>query len=391
MASSPSVVRSVGAEEFVSALLSKSSPESLPLTCMLDITERCNLECVHCYLGGRRHCGMGDISIQLASRIFDALSAGGVLVMVMTGGEPLVHPGFRDIWSEARQRGFLVTLFTNGTLIDDDTADFLANHPPRRVELSAYGCTQTTYESITGVPGSYARFAGGVERLREAGVRTRLKFPILRENRHELDRARAWAESMGMGFRSNAIVSATLDGDCGPLAHRVAHENDAELLSDALRECAFECEADGNNPPGNSLLFTCGAGVKTVHIDVSGNMHPCTLWRDDGRPLLETTPEEWQGHVSALRQERLPDSSPCSQCRARPCCPSCPALSKLETGQAGAAMAHFCEIVNAAATVVTKHLDASEPDDTISIRRKARRRYAEGESAAHEKKTVPET
>ncbi len=344
IATSP-VVRTISAGDFVASLLSKPSPDSLPLACTLDITERCNLECVHCFLGGRRNGGNGDLPVERACRLFEMLSTAGVLVLVVTGGEPLMHPGFRTIWREARRKGFLVSLFTNGTLVDGELAAFLADHPPRRVEVSAYGYTEATYESITGTTGSYARFLDGVECLRATGAKVRLKFPVLRENQHELDAAREWAERMGMGFRCDALVSPTLDGETTSLARRLVPEDAARHLPEAFHAGLSECEAADSRPSGNAALIACGAGVKTIHVDVSGDMHPCVLWRNAGRSLLETTPREWARHMAILREERLPRSSRCSGCRVRTHCPSCPALSRLETGRAGAAVAHFCELM----------------------------------------------
>ncbi len=81
----------------------------------------------------------------------------GMLFLLLTGGEVFLRPDFFDIYTPLTRMGFILTLFTNGTLVTDSVATRLAEAPPSRTEITLYGATAETYEAITGVPGSYAR------------------------------------------------------------------------------------------------------------------------------------------------------------------------------------------------------------------------------------------
>jgi len=343
-----SCCQTVGADAYVTTLLSESSPESFPLACTLDITERCNLACVHCYLGSRRQGGRADLSAEQANRIMATLADGGVLVLAITGGEPLLHPEFREIWVAAKRRGFLVSLFTNATVVDEALAGFLAAHPPRRVEVSVYGSTRATYELVTGVPGSHAKCLNGVRLLKDAGVRVQIKCPVLRANRTELEAIEAWAVEMGFTYRSDALIAPTLDGGTEPLAHRVPVGQVDCFCSNDAEVCTADVLRDHPCTDGSDRLVTCGAGLRTMHVDVTGYMHPCLLWRFESRSVLETSPRQWNAHMDRLRLERLPVASGCRMCAARSRCPACPALSQLEGGASGCELPYYCDLMREA-------------------------------------------
>lgn len=340
-----SCFQNISADDYVTELLNKPSPDSYPLVCTWDITERCNFNCIHCFLGGQRTKGLGDISLEEGIQILDTLAAHGVLVLVMTGGEPLLHPDFMELWLAAKKRGFLITLFTNASAIDAELALFLAENPPRRVEVSVYGCTEKIYESITGVKGSFSAFCEGIDHLQGVGLNMHLKFPVMRENQHELDRAKEWSSKLGIKLRFDAMISPTLDGNKEPLKHRISCETATEIDAGNLARSKKKTDVKYDYRRFNDKLVQCGAGVRSIHVDVAGRIHPCVLWRDENHFLLKTPPVKWNAMMSDLRKGILPALSLCKDCNMRLLCPSCPALSKLETGTAGENLKYYCDLI----------------------------------------------
>src|SRR3990167_1268938 len=104
--------------EFSRHLHKKSIAERIPLHGTIELTFRCNLNCVHCYCPTL---GPQDIERELnyqeICRIIDDMLAEGCLWWTISGGEPLIREDFQDIYIYARKKGLLITLFTNGTLI----------------------------------------------------------------------------------------------------------------------------------------------------------------------------------------------------------------------------------------------------------------------------------
>jgi MoaA/NifB/PqqE/SkfB family radical SAM enzyme len=325
----------IGTAEFARRL---RQPErhrlQVPYSASLDLTRRCNLHCVHCYV---RPSGATDTDLPSAAimRILERLSRGGVLFLVLTGGEPLLRPDFPELYRRVKELGIIPTLFTNATCLTPGTLDLLASLPPRRIEVTVYGHTARTYEAVTGVPCSHRRFREGVEALLCRGLLVRLKAMVLRSNAHELDAMKEWAESLGCEFRYDALVHPHVDGCPAPLAERLGPEEVAALqfrTPEDRSEFEHYLAELGDDLAPRRRLFECGAGSMTLHVDASGYAHPCMLWRDHPYPILEQDLDaRWLDHIRRLQDLPSP-AGECVTCRERGLCNCCPPLARLEAG-----------------------------------------------------------
>ncbi len=132
--------------------------------------------------------------------IVDQLVDAGCMQLLLTGGEPMIRPDFIEVYNYIREKGILVTLFTNGTLITTALADYLFDHPPIQIEITLYGSTQQTFQQVTGIAGSYARCMRGIELLLEHDLPLKLKSIIMTLNQHELQQMKAFAVGLFAPF-----------------------------------------------------------------------------------------------------------------------------------------------------------------------------------------------
>jgi MoaA/NifB/PqqE/SkfB family radical SAM enzyme len=110
--------------EFGAVLQAQIKGRRIPLSGMFELTERCNLNCVHCYVNqpaSSRVARARELTTDQVKRILDQAADAGCLFLTLTGGEPLLRPDFIEIYLHARKRGILASIFTNGTHVD--TAD----------------------------------------------------------------------------------------------------------------------------------------------------------------------------------------------------------------------------------------------------------------------------
>lgn len=347
MACPDCIAHQIGSTELIRTLLLREG--ALPPAGSIELTLRCNLRCRHCYIlyPGATD---GEMNTAEACAVLDKLADGGVLFLLMTGGEIFARHDFRDIYLHAKRRGFLLTLFTNATLIDENLADFLAEWPPRRIEVTIYGHTPETYERVTGVRGSFARFRRGVELLLSRRLPLALKTIVLRSNRHEFGQIKAWAEGLGVPFRFDTIVNPRLNGDRAVLIERITPEEVVELegASDAHRRQYESLVERARALPPRDRLFTCGAGIRTVHVDARGLLHPCMLWRSTPLDLKVGAVDDWRSLLDELRSRAFPRDSPCRACAHRLACNNCAATSALENaGRAGQPVSYYCGIRDA--------------------------------------------
>lgn len=87
------------------------------------------------------------------------------------GGEPLLYPAFRAVYLAVRKRGMIVTVNTNGTLLNEDWATFFAKNPPRRVNVTLYGASGETYKSLCGDETGYAKASAAFSFCRRTACR----------------------------------------------------------------------------------------------------------------------------------------------------------------------------------------------------------------------------
>ena len=156
-----------------------------PIRAAIEVTHRCNNNCVQCYNNlplkdnqARRK----EFTYKEHCRILDEISALGCLWLLFTGGEIFARKDFLDIYTYAKQKGMLITLFTNGTLITPEIADYLVQYRPFVIEITLYGRTQKTYEQVTGTPGSFARCMQGIQLLKERELPLKLKAMAMAPN-----------------------------------------------------------------------------------------------------------------------------------------------------------------------------------------------------------------
>src|SRR5205814_9279500 len=140
-------------------------------------------------------------------KILDELADMGVIWLLFTGGEIFARKDFLEIYTYAKQKGFLITLFTNGILINEKIADYLREFPPFAIEITLYGRTKETYEALTQMPGSYDRCIRGIKLLLDRGLPLKLKTVGTKVNRHEVASMKDLAErELGVEFRFDSLM-----------------------------------------------------------------------------------------------------------------------------------------------------------------------------------------
>jgi MoaA/NifB/PqqE/SkfB family radical SAM enzyme len=176
-------------EDFSLGLHQRVVAQRIPLIGTIEVTRRCPLTCAHCYnnlpmadQGARR----SELTYDEHCRILDEITEAGCLWLLYTGGAILARKDFLDIYTYAKQKGLIITLFTNGTLITPRVADYLVQWRPFSVEITLYGRTKETYERLTGIPGSYQRCLQGIRLLMERSLPVKLKTVAVTSNKHEI-------------------------------------------------------------------------------------------------------------------------------------------------------------------------------------------------------------
>lgn len=337
-------------KEYLQQFNKKAVKLRIPLSGSIDITHRCNLRCVHCYLGPqsevqKMHEHEMDTSRLLS--VIDEITDAGCLYLLITGGEPFLRKDFAAIYRHARTNGLLVTVFTNGTLVTDSILELFENLPPQAVEISLYGASAATYEKITGINGSYERCLRGIKRLLEHKINVKLKTILMTLNRHEFFDIENIAKELGVKFRFDAAIFPRLNGDQSPVNLRVppAEAVDKEF-SDIERVVQWEKFLDNHRHESSSDdLYHCGAGVTGFYIDPCGSLRPCLMTTTLSYDLLKGSFfSGWKEITSRIREEKADRDFTCNTCDMKLHCGYCPAFFELENGDVQVRSEYLCSM-----------------------------------------------
>jgi radical SAM protein with 4Fe4S-binding SPASM domain len=337
----------MGLDELSREQLERLGGRRYPFAGSLELTERCNLRCVHCYINapaGSRTARARELTAQQIGTIVEQIADAGTLYLLLTGGEVLLRPDFAEIYRQAKQKGFLLTLFTNGTLLTRPMADFLADWRPRALEITLYGATERTYERVTQVPGSYARCMRGIELALESHLPLRLKAMVLQTNRHELQEMKALAAQLGVEFRYDGVLWPRLDGGQQPYAQQLSVQDVVALdLDDPQRMSEWRREYSRMPQPIRSeFVYGCGAGHHAFHVDCAGKLSACMMARCPAFDLLQESFQEGWEHLGAVRLLKRQLDTVCRTCAVGVLCRQCPGWSQMVHGDDETPVAFIC-------------------------------------------------
>jgi molybdenum cofactor biosynthesis enzyme MoaA len=204
-------------------------------------------------------------------RIMDELAKAGTLELCLTGGEPMARTDFFDIYEHAVRSGFLVTVFTNGTLMTETHADRFAALPPYRIEISLHGATKETFERITQGRGSYDRCLQAVRLLQDRNIPLVLKTTAMTLNQHEVLEIKRYVASLGsVGYKLGEEMRPELDGGCGPFHYALSNQDLTALNRQDDELWAESCQQQSTDPP------PCRSGMQRFHIDAYGQLQLCS-------------------------------------------------------------------------------------------------------------------
>ncbi|MBS3757774.1 MAG: 12,18-didecarboxysiroheme deacetylase [Desulfobacterales bacterium] len=150
-----------------------------------NITQQCNLRCIHCYAHAKAGLQDNELSTEEGKRLIDDLSAMGAPVLLFSGGEPLMRKDLPELASYAIKRGMRAVISTNGTLIDPEKAKIFKDIGLSYVGISIDG-DKAINDKFRGVDGAFDAAMKGIENCQAEGIKVGLRFTINRYNAEQV-------------------------------------------------------------------------------------------------------------------------------------------------------------------------------------------------------------
>lgn len=319
-------------------LAARARRSGAPVTVLVQVTDRCNYACVHCY---ETHEGKGELDFAELDRILGEIADEGTMFLTLTGGEFFMRRDADDILRSARRRKFAVKLLTTGHFIDDARADLIRDLGAIQVDMSFYSADPAVHEHVTQMPNSWRRTFLAARRLRERGVKVVLKSPVMAMNAAGLPALADLARELGCEYMFDPKVTGREDGDDGPTALRA---------DDATLRAFYADERMGIFPNLVSSMShilaggtkgldetPCRAGQDIAAVNPKGQVFAChsLVGHPVGDLRTQSFRQIWRESAALKRIRGLTwgQIDECNTCDVRAYCTRCHAMADLEDGR----------------------------------------------------------
>lgn len=244
----------------------------IPLTAHLELTSRCNLQCIHCYCVPRK--GRECLNTEEMIRVIDSLANQGTFFLVLTGGEIFARNDVFELLEYIESRQFVVRLNTNGTLLDAKRLSKLSSfNNIYRVHVSLYGSKPEVHDSITQVKGSFLLTLKSLENLASIGIPTRINCSVMRYNFEDIPNIkREIADRLGFPIRFDSAIYPRDDGSTDNLDIKLSPSQETAFKS-------FNSVSQPNDSIEEDLPSLCKAGFSFLSVSEDGSVYPCPKMR----------------------------------------------------------------------------------------------------------------
>lgn len=361
-------------------LHAKAAQKKIPLNGTFELSPVCNFACRMCYVRRtpaqlRRE---GKILIPwqgwlaLARQCRDA----GMLYLLLTGGEPFLYPGFRQLYRKLHDMGFILSINTNGTLIDEETVRWLKEAAPSRMNITLYGASPETYRRICGQADGFHRAMEAIRMLREAGIPVVINASMIPENACDLEQILAIGKELGLNTRMSTYMFPPVRRSREDVDSRFTPEQAAQMFLRRCR-CQYSAEgyeqmirskaekmerrsADSDDWGADTEFMRCRAGRSSFWINWEGKMTACGMldFPLAAEPFREPFLDCWMRLTDAVRS--APVLQGCAGCEKRDTCNPCVATIYAETGTVDQKAPYLCRMAEHTFELIEQELNIDD-------------------------------
>ena len=347
----------------------KAAWAGIPLNGTFELTPCCNMACKMCYVRKTKQEQEAIAPLRTAEewlRLGRTAREAGMLYLLLTGGEPFLRPDLPEILAGLHALGLVITMNSNGTLIDEKTVAWLKDCPPSRINITLYGASDETYGRLCGNPQGFTQVTRAIRLLKEAGIFVKLNCSVTPYNEGDLEEMFAFAEREGLILQSTCYMfpplrrDVTMVGQNDRFTPEEAARQNARIVclswgrEEFLKRIAAQEPVELKEPgedcpelPVQGLGMRCRAGRCSFWVTWDGRMLPCGMF--PGEAAENVFENDFLQTWERVRQEvaaiRLP--AECAVCEQREGCKACAAMVLTESGEFSRVPEYRCRMSKA--------------------------------------------
>lgn len=355
----------------------KASVGKIPINGTFELSPVCNFACKMCYVRKTpeqiRREGKCLIPWQKWLELAEQCRQAGTLYLLLTGGEPFLYPGFRELYTQLHKMGFILYINSNGTMIDREVVDWLKGMAPGRVNITLYGASPETYRRVCGQADGYDRAMNAIRMLQEANIPVVINASMIPENADDLESIMQIGKERNINTRVATYMFPPMRRDLEQADSRFAPHESAgmylrkmkclhsrETYVDFLKNqtARAACYENSQDDWGQDVEYMrCRAGRSSFWINWEGTMTACGMldFPMKTRPFEENFLDCWMRLTNAVRT--TPVLRGCADCQMRELCEPCVAMIYGETGTVDQKAPYLCQMATCTFEGMNKELE----------------------------------
>lgn len=331
--------------EIEKRLFSYAALNRQPIYGGFELTPYCNFSCKMCYVfETQKNLPLltGEQWLEFGKQAADA----GTMCIVLSGGEPLLHPDFKIIYKGLKKLGMILTINTNGSLINEDIADFLASDVPRRVNLSFYGPNEDIYEKLCGNPSGFNKAIRAIKLMKERNIPVKINIVPNKINYPYLDEMLDICKKHDLTVEMTTYLFEPIrKSEAGQQLYRLSPQqmakanlkwdhyryNRDEMIARAIM-CHQGLETfDASLQTQETTSLRCRAGSSSFWLCWNGKMNPCVNMLHPEADVKELGfAKAWEIVKEEGNKIKVP--AKCNTCSLRMFCHNCAAIGYHQNG-----------------------------------------------------------
>lgn len=349
----------------------KAAVLRIPLHAAFELTPVCNMACRMCYVRMDKKTQESIAPLRTAEEwlaLAEEAKEHGLLYILLTGGEPFTHPEFRKILAGLHRMGFIVSVNTNGTLIDERTVEWLKKIPPSRFNITLYGASDETYAGLCFKPDGFTRVTRGIRLLKEAGITVKINVSLTPYNAGDLERMVAYCKENNLLIQASSYMFPPMRRDIASVGYndrftpeeaayysakiesllngeeaflkRVEEKDFVGMAPDMEENCTPDQDGKGEG-------MRCRAGKCSSWVTWNGNLGMCGMIPEENTPNVfeQGFLEAWKQVTAKAAAIRLPAA--CRKCPLKEKCIPCAAMAYTESGTYDKVPEYRCRMAHA--------------------------------------------
>ena len=336
-------------------MIKYAAAKSVPINGSFELLPLCNLNCKMCYVRLSREEMEKQGRLRTADEwlsIAEQMQKAGTLFLLLTGGEPLIYPDFKKLYLGLKKLGFIISVNTNGTLLNEEWADFFKENKPRRINITLYGSDEDAYKNLCNYPGGFEKTMNALKLLKERDVPAKISFSVTRANANMLGDIYRIGKELDMLVETDTYMIPALKERHLPISEQsrlepeqaaakrleiMRYDRTPEMAKEYIDAVLKETEKVSTYPDGVSCL----AGNCGFTINWKGEMKPCVTFDEHAVSVFEVGFDEAWRQISQ-RTKEFHINPKCVNCNLRVVCPTCVASAFLETGSYDGVPEYLC-------------------------------------------------